>query len=97
METFFLRNASFRLGETNFLACTNYFLYVFRNYWREKLFFLSGGNVFLNEPFIPAIGEGFFFLLEHATLFERFFLLVKTDVMGGDQFLNTELNLAGGD
>ena len=53
-------------------------------------------NVFLNEPFILAIGEGFFSLIEHVTLFERFFLLVKTDVMNGDQFLNTELILAGG-
>ena len=62
----------------------------------ESFFFLSSGNVFLNEPFIPAIGEGFFSLVEHVTLFERFFLLVKTDVMNGDQFLNTELILAGG-
>ena len=50
----------------------------------------------MNEPFIPAIGEEIFFLVEHVTLFERFFLLAKTDVMSGDQFLNTELILAGG-
>ena len=97
METYFSNlNASFRLVETNFLACINHFLYVFKDYCRRKLFFLSSENVFLNEPFIPAIGEGFFSLVEHVTLFERFFLLVKTDVMNGDQFLNTELILAGG-
>ena len=96
METYFSTNASFRLVETNFLACTNHFLYVFRDYCRRKLFFLSSGNVFLNELFIPAIGEGFFSLAEHVTLFERFFLLVKTDVVNVDQFLNTELILAGG-
>ena len=62
----------------------------------ENFFFLFSGNVFVNEPFIPAIGEGFFALVEHVTLFERLFLLAKTDVMSGDQFLNTELIPAGG-
>ena len=62
----------------------------------ERFFALSSGNVFVNEPSILTIGEGFFSLVEHVTLFERFFLLVKTDVMNGDQFLNTELILAGG-
>ena len=47
----------------------------------ENFFFLSSGNVFVNEPFIPAIGEGFFSLVEHVTLFERVFLLSKTDIM----------------
>ena len=60
MKTYFSTNASFRLMKTNFLACTNHFLYVFRHYCRGKLFFLSSGNAFLNETFIPAIGEGFF-------------------------------------
>ena len=96
IETYFSTNASFRLVETNFMACTNHFLYVFRDYCWRKFFFLSSGNVFVNEPFIPAIGEGFFSLVEHVTSFERFFLLVKTDVMSEDQFLNTELILAGG-
>ena len=96
METHFSRNDSFGLVETNFLARTNHFLYVFRDYCRGKLFFLSSGNVSLNEPFTPAIGEGFFSLMEHITLFERFFLLAKTDFMSGDQFLNTELIIAGG-
>ena len=50
----------------------------------------------MNELFIPAIREGFFSLVEHVTLFERSFLLAKTDIMSGDQFLNTELILAGG-
>ena len=96
METYFSTNASFRLVETNFLACTNHFLYVFRNCCRGKLFFLSSGNVFLNELLIPAIGERFFSLVDHVTLFERLFLLAKTDFMSGDQLLNTELILAGG-
>ena len=96
MEKYFSTNASFRLMETNFLACSNNFLYVFRDYCQRKLFFLSSGNVFVNEPFIPAIGEGFFSLVEHVTLFERVFLLSKTDIMSWDQFLNTELILAGG-
>ena len=94
METYFSTNASFSLVETNFLACTNHFLYFFRDHCRGKLFFLSSANVFLNEPFIAAIGEGFFPLLEPITLFESFFLLSKT-VMSRDQFLNTELILAG--
>ena len=62
----------------------------------ESFFFLSSGNVFLNELLIPAIGERFFSLVDHVTLFERLFLLAKTDVMSGDQLLNTELILAGG-
>ena len=37
-----------------------------------------------------------FSLVEHVTLFERFFLLAKTDVMNGNQFLNTKLVFAGG-
>ena len=36
-----------------------------------------------------------FSLMEQVTLFERFFLVAKTDDMSGDQFLNTELILAG--
>ena len=96
METYFSTNASFRLVEMNFLACTNHFLYVLRHYCQGKLFFLSSGNVFMNEHFIPAIGEGSFSPVEHVTLFERLFLLAKSDVMSGDQFLNTELILAGG-
>ena len=62
----------------------------------ESFFFLSRGCVFVIEPFLQAIGEQFFSLVEHVTLFERFFLLAKTYVMSGDQFLNTELILAGG-
>ena len=37
----------------------------------ESFFFLSSGNVFLNEPFIPAIGEGFFSLVEHVRVPHR--------------------------
>ena len=31
-----------------------------------------------------------FSLVEHVTLFERLFLLAKTDAMSGNQFLNSE-------
>ena len=92
METYFSTIASFRLIETNFLACANHFLCVFRGFCRGNLFFLSIGNIFLNEIFIPAIGEGFF--SSGARYF--IFLLAKTGVMSGDQFLNTELILAVG-
>ena len=44
----------------------------------EKAFFLSSGNLFLNESFTPAIGEGFFYLMETVTLLESFLLLAKT-------------------
>ena len=92
METYFSTNASFRVVETDFLASTNHF---FRDSCLGKLLFLSSGNVFLNESFIPAIGEGFFSLMETVTLLESFFLLAET-VMSGNQFLKTELILAGG-
>ena len=47
VKTYFLTSASFRVVETDFLACTNH------------NFFPSSGNVFLNESFILAVGEGF--------------------------------------
>ena len=46
----------------------------------EKAFFLSRGNVFLNEFFIPAIGEGFFSLMETVTLLTLNFLLLAETV-----------------
>ena len=56
---------------------------------------MSSGNVFLNEFFIPAIGEGFFFLMETVTLLESFFLIAET-VMTGNQFIKTGLIFACG-
>ena len=83
--------------ETDFLAKTNHFLNFFRDSCQGKLFFLSGGNLFLNESFIPAFEEGFFSLMETITLLESFFLQVETvTAMSGNQFLKTELILAGG-
>ena len=97
METYLLTNASFRVVGTNFLASTNHLLYFFRDSCRGKLFFLSSRNVFLNESFIPAIGEGFFSLMETVTLLESFFLLAETvTAMSGNQFIKTKLILAGG-
>ena len=80
--------------ETDFLASTNHFLHFFRSSCRGKLLFLSSGNVFLNESFIPAIGEKF---LKAISLPETVFLLAETvTAMNGNQFLKTELILAGG-
>ena len=81
--------------ETDFLASTNHFLYFFQRLLPGKAFFFqSSGNVFLNESFIPAIGEKF---LKAISLPETFFLLAETvTAMNGNQFLKTELILAGG-
>ena len=73
------------------------FYIFFRDSFRRKVFFLPSGNLFLNESFIPAIGEGYFSLMKIVTLLESFFLLVETVIsMSGNQFLKTELILAGG-
>ena len=50
----------------------------FQKLLAEKAFFLSSGNLFLNESFTPAIGEGFVSLMETVTLLESFFLLAET-------------------
>ena len=51
--------------ETDFLASKNHFLCIF---WEtpvgECFFFLSSWNLFMNESFIPAIGKGFFSVME---------------------------------
>ena len=52
----------------------------FQRLMPEKAFFLSSGNVFLNEFFIPAIGEGFFSLMETVTLLTLNFLLLAETV-----------------
>ena len=60
-------------------------------------FFSSSGNVFFNESFIPAIGEGFSLQLKPSTLLENSFLLVETVTdMSGNHFLKIYLILAGG-
>ena len=75
---------------------TGFFISFFQRHLPEKAFFLSSGNVFLNESFIPAIGEGYFSLMKTVTLLESFFLLVETvTATSGNQFLKTELILAG--
>ena len=102
-EMYFSTNASFRVVKTYFLASTNhlyiyiYIYFFFQRLLPEKDFFLSSGNLFLNESFILAIGEGFFSAMKTVTLLESFFLLVETiTVMSGNQFLKTELILSGG-
>ena len=85
-------------SETDFLASRNHFLNIFlKRLLPEKAFFLSSGNLVLNEAFIVAIGEGFFPIMETVTLIESFFLQVETvTVISGNQFLKTEFTLAGG-
>ena len=97
-ETYFSTNPSFRVVKTDFVASRNhFFIYFFRDSCRRKLFFLFSGNLFLSESFIPAIGKGFFSLMETVTLLECFFLLAETvTAMNGNQFLKRELILAGG-
>ena len=68
-----------------------------RIFWLVQIisFFLPGGNVFLNESFILAIGLPIQWKL--STLFESFFLVAKTITdMSGNHFLKTELILAIG-
>ena len=77
VEKYFSTNASFRVVKRDFLASANHFLYFFQRLLPEKAFFLSNGNEFLNESFIPAIGEGFSSLMETVTLLESFFLLAE--------------------
>ena len=68
---------------------TIFFFFFFRDSSRGKLSFVSSGNVFFNEFFIPVIGEGFFSLMETGTLLESFFLLAETvTAMSGDQCLD---------
>ena len=72
--------------ETDFLASIKY-----------KLFFLSGGNGFFNEYFIPTIGEAFSLYWKLSTLLESSFLLAKTVTnMSVNHFLKRDLILASG-
>ena len=72
-ETYFSTNVLLRVVDTDFLASKKHFVYIFLETPAEKALFLSSGNLFLNESFIPAIGEGFFSLMESVTLLESFF------------------------
>ena len=83
-------------GNVFFVQYKPFFIF-FQRLLRRKAFFLSCGNVFSNECFILAIGERFFCLMETVTLLESFFVLAETvTAMSGNQFLKTELILAGG-
>ena len=97
MEKYFPTNTLFRVVETDFLASTNHFSYFFRDSCWGKLFFKSSGNVFLNELFIPAIRKVIFLSIGMETVTLLYFtLLLAETVMGGNQFLKTELILTGG-
>ena len=81
--TYFSTNASFRVVE--------------RIFWLVQTIslFPSSRNVFFNETFIPAIGEGFSLYWKHSTLLESSFLPTKTVTdMSGNHFLKTDLILA---
>ena len=83
-------------GSVNrFSGCCKLFFIFFQRLLPGKLFFLSSGNVFLNEFFIPAIGKGFFSLIETVALLESLFLPAEI-AMNGNRFLKTEPILAGG-
>ena len=72
-------------------------LCIFSEITAGESFFVSNGNVFLNESVIPVIGEEFFSLMEIVTLLESFFLLAETVTgISTNQFLKTGLILAGG-
>ena len=94
----FSTNASFRVVKTDFwLVQTIFYIFFSETPAGESFFFLSSGYLFLNESFIPAIGEGYFSLMKTVTLLESFFLLAETvTAMNGNKFLKTELILAGG-
>ena len=62
--------------EPDFLANSNQSF--FQRLLSEKAFFLSPGNLFLNESFVLAIGEGYSSLMKTVTLLESFFLLAET-------------------
>ena len=85
---YFLTNASFWLVETDFLASKNQFSYIFfSDTTAGESLFLSNGNVFLNEYFIPAIEEELFSLMETVTLLESFFLQAEiVTAISGNQF-----------
>ena len=69
-ETSFFTNTSFRVVEADFLTSTNHFLYIFcETPAGERGFFCLVETYFWNSwKLIPAIGEGFFSLMETVTL-----------------------------
>ena len=82
--------------ETDFLASTKHFLYIFSDTPFTESVIPTSENEFLNESFVPAIGERFSIWWKPSNLLERFFLLTETvPDMSENQFLNTELIIAG--
>ena len=82
----FQRMLHSQVVETDFLASTNhFFLYVFPETPARERFLLSSGNLFLNESFILAVGEGFFSLMETVTLLESFFYQRKPSLLFSGQ------------
>ena len=59
-EMYILTNALFRVVEIDFLVNPNHFLHISSETSASDSFCPSTENVFLNESFIPAIGEGFY-------------------------------------
>ena len=73
------------------------FIYIFfQRLLLEKAFFLSSGNLILNESVILTVGVRFFSVMKTVTLLESFFLLKETvTAMSGNHFLKTKLILSG--
>ena len=83
----FQRMLHSQVVETDFLGSTNhFFLYVFPETPARERFLLSSGNLFLNESFILAVGEGFFSLMETVTLLESFFYQRKPSLLFSGQW-----------
>ena len=95
VETYFSTNASSRVLEADFLACTNQSFIYFSETPASERFFPSSRNVFLNGSFIPAVGKGFFSV--ETVYFEGLFPISETVTdMSEKQFLKTELILMSG-
>ena len=73
------------------------FIYIFfQRLLLEKAFFLSSGNLILNESVILTVGVRFFSVMKTVTLLESFFLLTEyVTAMSGNHFLKTKLILSG--
>ena len=72
VETYFSTNTSFRVVETDFLACANHFLYFFRDSCRGKHFFCLVETYLGTNPSFRLF-EKDLSLMENVTLLERFF------------------------
>ena len=59
VETYFSMNASFRVLETDFLSCTNHFLYIFQRILPVKAFFRLVETYIWTNPSFRLLEKGF--------------------------------------